>query len=49
MVQASLSSLVNAGAKALGVLRPWPLRGYSVPEGESTWGGGNMNAEACLR
>jgi len=46
MVQASLSSLANTGAKALGVLRPWRLRGYPVLEGELTGGDGNINAEA---
>lgn len=49
MVQASLSSLANRGAKALRVLRPWALRGYSVLEGEPTWGEGSMNAEASLK
>lgn len=49
VVQACLSSLANKGATAPGVLRPWPLWGYSVLEGEPTWGGVNMNAEAGLR
>jgi hypothetical protein len=46
VVQACLSSLANEGARAAGVLRPWPLRRYPVLEGESMWGWAKMNGGA---
>jgi hypothetical protein len=44
VVQAPLSSVGNVGAEGRGVLRPWPLEGYSVLERKPTRGEASMNA-----